>query len=76
MLSAMLQCASHDTPVLVWACTLTQGQQAIPAVEVANQLQLTQLRHPWKVGTRAVMCHLLSKPSVLCSYRVSALFFV
>ena len=55
MLSTMLQCASHDAPILVWACALTKGQQALPAVEVANQLQLMQLTHLWKVCTCTVV---------------------
>ena len=50
MLSTMLHCASHDAPILVWACTHTKRDQTMPAVEVANTLQLMQLTHPWKVS--------------------------
>ena len=50
MLSTMLQCASCDAPLLVWACTITKEAEAMPAIEVANMLQLLQLTHPWKVS--------------------------
>ena len=50
MLSSMLQCASRDAPLLVWACTNTKEAEAMPAIEVANMLQLLQLTHPWKVS--------------------------
>ena len=50
MLSTMLQCASRDAPLLVWACTITKEAEAMPAIEVANMLQLLQLTHPWKVS--------------------------
>lgn len=50
MLSTMLHCASHDAPILVWACTHSSRDRAMPAVEVANLLQLIQLTHPWKVS--------------------------
>ena len=50
MLLTMLHCASHDTPLLVWACTYAKEAEAMPAVEVANMLQLIHSTHPWKVS--------------------------
>ena len=51
----MLHSASRDAPILVWACTHTKGDQAVPAVEVANMLKLMQLTQPWKVSSISLL---------------------
>lgn len=55
MLSTMLHSASRDAPILVWACTHTKGDRAVPAVEVANMLKLMQLTQPWKVSSISLL---------------------
>ena len=55
MLSTMLHSASRDAPILVWACTHTKGDRAVPAIEVANMLKLMQLTQPWKVSSISLL---------------------
>ena len=52
VLCCPLCCNVHHVMLPYWcgACTITKEAEAMPAIEVANMLQLLQLTHPWKVS--------------------------